>query len=88
MQNQISVLFPVDEPAKSGWYACKIYFDGSKVKRIDLLLAMRVTDFHPDHVKCHEMRWLNGVPKAARNACVIFVFANSDLQRLRYSARR
>ena len=62
--------FPVGNKRTSGWYACKILFNGSAVTKIDICHTMKVTNHSPKHVKCHEMKWLKGIPDAKRNASV------------------
>jgi hypothetical protein len=65
------VNFPVDNKRTSGLYACKILFNSHAAKKIDICMAMKVTDMPPKQVKCHEMKWLNGTtPDAKRNASV------------------
>ena len=62
--------FPVGNTRTSGWYACKILCNGNAVKKIDICMAMKVTNMPPKHVKCHELEWLKGIPDAKRNASV------------------
>lgn len=67
---EVSVNFPVDNERTSGWYACKILFNGKAVKKIDICMSMKVTDMPPKHVKCHALKWPKAIPDAKRNASV------------------